>query len=96
MIKQITFSDFIDSFPDQYENTFTYEGKRALFDYLEEYGQSTGQSIELDTVALCCEYTEYSDFEEIKSNYPDLKDMEDLEDHTTVIPFAGGIIIQDY
>lgn len=47
---------------------FSYEGKRALFDYLEGYEESTGDSIELDVIALCCDYTEAS-YEEIARDY---------------------------
>ena len=50
---------------DTYKNNFTYEGKRALFDYLENLEEDTGTEIELDTIALCCEYSEYSNLKEI-------------------------------
>lgn len=96
MIQTINFSQFYDSFSDTYKNNFTYEGKRALFDYLEELEEETGEKIELDTVALCCEYSEYENLEEIQANYPDIKSLEDLQDHTQVIEFDGGIIIQDF
>lgn len=79
-----------------YKNAFSEEGIDALFDYLEEYEDSTGQTIDFDPVALCVEYTEYSDLKEIQANYSDIKSLEDLEDHTQVIQFEGGIIIQDF
>lgn len=59
MIKTITFSDFCDEFSGERKNNFSYEGKRALFDYLEEYEESTGETVECDIIALCCEWTEY-------------------------------------
>ena len=59
MKQTIGFSQFCDAFSDTYKDNFSYKGKRALFDYLEEYEESTGEEIELDTVALCVEYTEY-------------------------------------
>lgn len=60
-MKQIVnFSQFCDAFSDTYKDNFSYEGKRALFDYLEELEESTGEEIELDIVALCVEYTEYN------------------------------------
>lgn len=80
MIKTINFSEFCDSFSDTYKNNFTYEGKRALFDYLEEYEYSTGEQVELDTVALCCEYTEYSDLIECASEYFEFEGMAYGED----------------
>jgi hypothetical protein len=37
---------------------FSYAALGALFDYFEEYEESTGEQIELDVVAICCEYAE--------------------------------------
>lgn len=59
MKKTINFNDFVDSFSEDRKNQFSYEGKKALFEYLEQYEEDTGEEIELDTIALCCEYTEY-------------------------------------
>lgn len=97
MKMMIGFSQFCDAFSDTYKGNFTYEGKRALFDYLEQLEQDMGEEIELDTVALCCEYTQYDDMEELREVYPGIKDMEDLENNTTVIPVYGeAFIIQDF
>ena len=100
MIQTINKWDFEDAFNkrDTYKNNFSYEGKKALFDYLEEYEESTGEQIELDIVALCCDYSEYDSFEDLKAEYNNIKSMEDLEDHTTVIKIDGTdrFIIQQF
>ncbi len=90
--------NFVDSFSDSYKNNFSYEGKRALFDYLEQIEEDTGEKIELDTVCLCCDYTEYASFKELQENYKDIKDMQDLENHTSVIPIpdTNSFIIQNF
>ena len=77
---------------------FTCEGKRALFDYLEECEESIGEEIELDVIALCCEYTEYKNLAEFQESYSDIESVNDLENNTTVIPIDGteGFIIQNY
>lgn len=77
---------------------FTYEGLNALFDYLEQLSEDTGINIELDVIALCCEFSEYADLEEIKSNYSNttLESLDDLHEHTQAIQFENGIIIQDF
>ena len=77
---------------------FSYEGLTALFDYLEELSEDMGANIELDVIALCCEFTEYADLEEIKGVYfkTALETLDDLHDHTQVIQFETGIIIQDF
>lgn len=47
---------------------FSYEGLEVLFDYLEELSEDTGETIELDVVALCCDYYE-SSIQELIDNY---------------------------
>lgn len=42
------------------QDNFSYEGLEVLFDYLDDYSDSIGQPIELDVVALCCDYNEMS------------------------------------
>lgn len=72
MYKELTFCDFCDEFSEERRNTFSYEGKKALFDYLEEYEESTGEKLECDIVAFCCEYTEYdSAYEAMQQYQPD-------------------------
>lgn len=65
----VTFSDFCDAFrsADRNEN-FSYEGKRALFDFLEDWEDQAGEEYELDVIALCCEYAE-SDVDELIADY---------------------------
>lgn len=89
---------FCDSFSDTYKNNFTYAGKQALFDYLEEYEDSTGEEIELDPIALCCDYTEYEDFEDLQASYPNIDSFHELEEHTQYIQIEGGtrFIIQNF
>ena len=80
-------------------NQFSYEALKALFEYLEEYEDSTGEQIELDVIAICCEFTEYEDLEEFQSAYgADYETIEDIEYHTIVIPIAGanGFIVADF
>ncbi len=98
-IKQtVNFSQFCDSFSDTYKNNFTYEGKRALFDYLEQYSEDVGEDVELDTIALCCEYTEHENLAELQGSYPDIKSLDELRDKTSVIEIEGSdsFIIQDF
>lgn len=67
---------FVDA--DRKEN-FSYEGLSVLFDYLEDYEEQTGEELELDVVALCCDYSEDTT-EEIARNYSiDIEDMDEDE-----------------
>lgn len=47
---------------------FSYEGLGLLFDYLEAYEMDSGEEIELDVIALCCEFSEDSP-ENIRDQY---------------------------
>jgi hypothetical protein len=69
MKQTVSKSDFIDQFRvmDRLEN-FSYEARGLLFDYLEEYEEDTGEELEMDVIAVCCEYSEDSP-EDITANY---------------------------
>ena len=104
MKQSIDFSAFHDAFKayDRLDN-FSYDGLKALFDHLAEYEEDTGEEIELDIIALCCDYNEYENLEELKAEYTDIETMEDLENHTTVIKIydindkeTEGFIIQAF
>jgi len=97
MKENVNFSRFCDRFRSMdRDNNFSYAGKQALFDYLEELEEGTGEEIELDVIALCCEYTEYENIEEMKKEYDDIEDMDDLRDRTFVIEFDGGLIVEQF
>jgi hypothetical protein len=59
MIQTISVYDFRDAFKrcgrgDQ----FSYEGLGLIFDYIEDYEDSTGEQVELDPISICCEWRE--------------------------------------
>jgi len=61
MKQDITFSDFCDAWQSHDRNgSFSYEGKRALFDWIEELDADCGTETELDIVALDCEFSEHA------------------------------------
>jgi hypothetical protein len=57
-----------------------------------------GQPIELDVIALCCEYTEYDNLEEFQADYnEDYETIEDIQNATTVIMIDDdSFIIQQF
>jgi hypothetical protein len=65
------------------EHHFSYEGLGALYDYLIEYEESCDHKIELDVIALCCEYSE-EPIKDVLENY-NLESIDELKDHTQVI-----------
>jgi hypothetical protein len=100
MYQTINKCDFHDAFKSMgRENQFSYEGLDALYDYLEQYEEDTGEKIELDVIALCCEYTEYDNIAEFHDNYnTDAETLDDIRELTTVIeiPDSERFIIQDF
>ena len=61
--------DFADAFKRyNRQDQFSTEGLEVLFDYLDNLSEDTEEPIELDVVALCCEYYE-SSIEEIVRDY---------------------------
>ena len=67
---------FVDA--DRKEN-FSYEALGLLFDYFEDYEEQTGKEIELDVIAICCEYSEDNP-DDIITNYSiDVEGMDEDE-----------------
>ena len=64
---------------------FSYEALGLLFDHLTDYESHSDEELELDVIALCCDYVEMTE-QELKDNYPAHSDYEEIEqfltDHT--------------
>lgn len=85
------------------QDQFSWAGREALFDYLEEYEAGTGTELEFDPIGLCCDYAEYEDTVQAAKEYgwePEDQDeraaLEWLQEQTAVIEFDGGVIIQSF
>lgn len=88
--------DFERAFVDaERKENFSYEAMGLLFDYFEQYEEDTGEEVELDVIAICCEYSEDT-LEDVANNYGiDLVDVDEdeqqeyvrdyLEAHTTLV-----------
>ncbi|MFA5240608.1 MAG: hypothetical protein WC476_13000 [Phycisphaerae bacterium] len=86
MIQRIDKNDFVRAFDDfNRSENFTREAREALYDYLEEIDEN----IELDVIAVCCDYTEYADEDEAREAYGD-----DWEDYVVIRLDNGGFICQ--
>jgi len=103
MYDTVNFNQFNDWFikdNSNYKDNFSYEGRKALFDYLEELEDDTGEKIEFDPIALCCEYSEYENFKALKETYDndEITNLETLRDFTTVIEIENSdkFIIRDF
>jgi hypothetical protein len=100
MKQTISQSQFIDAFHMLNRSAnFSYDSLCALYDYFEHIDEN----MELDVIAICCEYEE-SAYSEIVENYDLLIDndidpddyrqaiIDYLNDHTTVIYSDNDIV----
>lgn len=98
----VTSHQFVESFRAcGRENQFSRAALFALFEYLEEYENSTGEEIELDPIGICCEWAEYSSAREAASEYGfEAEDDDEAEKwlgrKTTVVQFDGGLVVQQF
>ena len=82
--------DFIDAFRryDRYDQ-FGYAALHSLFNYLEQYEEDTGEEIELDVIALCCDYS-VSSVETIAQDYRiNIEGLDDEEARQTVLDYLN-------
>ena len=90
--------DFERAFKRCERDNFSYDGLKALFEYLEEYEDSTGEEVELDVIALCCEYAEYDSLSEYNDDYgTKYSEIDAIQNDTTLIKIDdNSFIIQQY
>ena len=89
MKQTINLSQFRDEFKAIRPTNFDYEGLGLLFNYLQQYEEDTGEEVELDVIALCCDYSQASPKEIADAYGLDFEDadsiLEYLNDKTTVV-----------
>lgn len=72
---------FIDQFiAMDREDQFSPGALSALFQYYENLSEECEESIELDVIAICCEWTEYAAIQEAFEAYHQLDDIMDSEE----------------
>lgn len=91
MKQTVTKSMFNDAVQRMRPDNFSYEGRQALFEYLTNLEADTGEEIELDVIALCCDFSEIS-VADIESE-TSCESLEDLRDKTTVINVDAETVI---
>lgn len=80
MYQSVNFREFNAAFFAMGRETqFSPDGLRIIFYYLGEYEEETGEKIELDVIAICCDFTEMTEAE-IRENYS-LDADEDVEEY---------------
>ena len=104
MKKTLTTAEVADILCNDNNANWSRSGACALAEYLEDMEAELGIEVELDVIAIRCEYSEYECFADIAEAYAINIDVNGdnneirayLNDKTTVIEFDGGIIIAEY
>ena len=74
IVQTINEQQFVEAFRtwETYRYNFTYEGLRALYEHLEEVSECMdNKTIELDVIAICCDYTEFENFKDFQESFSD-------------------------
>ena len=84
--KQVNAVDLYHDLKAMDRNNFSYDGAKALMEYLEEVASDSNEPIEYDPIALCCDFAEYAEEEyaglaEEHSEAPQQCDFENDDDH---------------
>jgi hypothetical protein len=62
-------TQFIEAFKQSSRaDQFSYEALEAIYGYLEDYSNDSGENVELDIVAICCEWYEMT-WQEVAEQY---------------------------
>jgi len=92
MKQMINLYEFRKAFMDYgREDNFSYDGLEVLFNYLQDYEESTGVEVELDVIAICCDFTENTIKEALE--YYELDSLDELVRNTLVLPIDEESII---
>lgn len=100
MIQTITQSDFVNAFDQRGRgSSWSLRGLEALYDFLED----VDPNYDLDVVALDCQYSDFNAMGDLQNDYEHLFDEDEeydddeiidtLSNHTTVIRYDGGVVI---
>lgn len=96
MIIKVTESTFIDAFKNKGRgDQFSREGLGLLFDYYDGLGDN---DMELDVIAICCDWGEYDSLTEVLDEY-NCETLEELEEECSVLTNDrenGPFVVQNH
>jgi hypothetical protein len=79
------------------EQSFSFDGKKALYDHLEQEEEDSGTMFVVDIVVLCTEYTEYDSYSEYQTETgSECGSIANIEAEKTVIHIDPVKRYQDY
>ena len=84
---------------DEHAN-WSHNAALALVGYYEALEEDCGEAIDLDPVAIRCDWTEYSSIKAASKAYSNVlapePALEYFMERTTVIVFEGGVLIHQF
>ena len=99
IINTVNTSELFHDLKAMGRENFSYEGAKALMEYLGKLSDDCDQKIDYNPVAFCRWYTEYRSLQEFNvayNTYAPFDSIEEIEENTIVIRFNGGIIVEDF
>ena len=93
IINTVNENQFIDDLMGDDYASWTYDEAEALFDYYEDLSEGLGEDIELDRVAIRCEWERAHDIDEVIDVYSEVNSLDDLHEHTVVIEMDEGRLL---
>ena len=86
------------------ETQFSVPARRALFAHFERVEEDSDTEIELDPIAVCCDFAEYPSALKAANDYgfkgneldADEAALDWLHEQTQVVTFDGGLVIQQF
>ena len=103
IIETMTETLFVSRFREIKPDNFSFEALRTLFQYFDELSEETGENIEFDPIAICCDFSELdeksamgdygylfneNDIDEEDRDHRKLVEL--LQDETTVFKLENG------
>lgn len=98
MYQEIDFYEFARAFELSRPQNFSRFGLVALYDWLTDLEEDTGEKMELDVIAICCDFAEYDSLEDMQQAYSyNYMTKEEFSDQTLLLPLEnGGYVIQQF
>lgn len=90
---------FTEAFRAIRPDNFSYEGLKTLFNYLEELEQDLGEELELDVIAICCDWTQFDNLAEFNACCgTSCEFYDEVLDYTTALQInnSESFIIQNF
>lgn len=103
LFERVTESSFIQAFEDMgREGNFSTEALKEIYEYLENLSEDIGEPVELDVIAICCEFSEITFDEVLEEQGEDDEDdaLDEFErqleeDHGWVVRLSDSFVYQD-